>query len=49
MTRSLLFVLALGAAARAGDGIEWAESLEKAKAESARDGRPVIAYFTFDT
>jgi len=31
------------------DQIEWAQDLESAKAQSAKDGRPVIAYFTFET
>ncbi len=29
--------------------IEWAKSLAAAMALSAKDGRPVISYFTFDT
>ncbi len=28
--------------------IEWAESLDAALAQSAKDGRPVITYWTFD-
>ncbi len=44
-----LFVL--GAVAFAGDpaAIEWAPDLETAFERSKEDGRPVIAYFTFDT
>ena len=30
-------------------GIAWAGGLEAAQAQSKRDGRPVILYFTFDT
>ncbi len=30
-------------------GIAWDESLAVAQAAAAEDGRPVIAYFTFDT
>ena len=35
----------------AGDpaDIEWAPDLETAFERSKQDGRPVIAYFTFDT
>ena len=29
--------------------IAWAKDLAHAKAQSARDGRPVLLYFTFDT
>jgi len=32
----------------AGDGIEWSKNLDAARAESARSGRPVLLYFTFD-
>ena len=28
---------------------EWAKDLETAKAQSKKDGRPVVLYFTFDT
>lgn len=30
-------------------GIEWARDLDAALAASRADGRPVIAYFTFET
>ena len=33
----------------AADKISWQHDLERALAQSAKDGRPVIAYFTFDT
>jgi len=29
--------------------VAWVENLETAHALSAEDGKPVIAYFTFDT
>ncbi len=29
-------------------GIEWGKDLDAAMAQSAKDGRPVITYFTFD-
>lgn len=28
---------------------EWVKDLDTAMAQSAKDGRPVIAYFTFET
>jgi hypothetical protein len=31
------------------DAIEWAKDLETAMAQSEKDGRPVITYWTFDT
>ncbi len=31
------------------DTIEWSKDLEAAMAQSAKDGRPVIAYLTFET
>ena len=30
-------------------GIAWEKDLASARAESAKDGRPVALYFTFDT
>ena len=33
----------------AQDAIEWAKDLETAMAQSKKDGRPVITYWTFDT
>ena len=30
-------------------GLTWAQNLAAAHAESARDGKPVVAYFTFET
>ena len=44
-----LFVL--GAVAFAGEpaAIEWSPDLKTAFERSKEDGRPVIAYFTFDT
>jgi hypothetical protein len=42
-------LLLLAAAAPAGDGIEWAKDLDEAKAQSIKSGRPMLAYFTFDT
>ena len=35
--------------ASAGDTIEWSKNLNAARAESVRSGRPLLAYFTFDT
>ncbi len=29
--------------------IDWAKDLDAAMAQSAKDGRPVIAYLTFET
>ena len=53
-TLALAAVLAAAAApASAGEtpkgDIQWVHTLEEAQALSAKDGRPVIAYFTFDT
>ena len=48
MQRIALAFLALGATAFA-DGIEWSKDLATAQAQAARDGRPVLLYFTFDT
>jgi hypothetical protein len=49
----ILVLLALIAAVAGGDekssGIEWGNDLEKALAQSKKDGRPVLAYFTFET
>lgn len=39
----------LAPGASAGDSITWAKDLEAARAQSAKSGRPVLAYFTFDT
>ena len=33
----------------AAEKIEWAKGLDAAVAEAAKDNRPVITYFTFDT
>ena len=30
-------------------GIAWERDLDAAKAAAAKDGKPVVAYFTFDT
>ncbi|MHC4549870.1 MAG: hypothetical protein ACYTEZ_13940 [Planctomycetota bacterium] len=48
MKRIALAFLALGTAAFA-QGIEWSRDLEQARRQAARDGRPVLLYFTFDT
>jgi hypothetical protein len=48
MKRIALVLLTLGTAALAG-GIEWSKDLATARAQAARDGRPVLLYFTFDT
>lgn len=49
---SLLLILATTAAAAADEkkapAIQWAADLEAAMKQSAKDGRPVIAYFTFN-
>ena len=42
-------LLLLAAQAWAGDGITWVDGFDKAKAESIRSGRPLLAYFTFDS
>lgn len=47
--RSLSIVLLLACAARAGEAIAWAKDLDDAKAKSKKTGKPVLAYFTFDT
>ena len=47
--KRLAWILALGAIAHGGEGIEWGQSLDAAEKQSARDGRPVVLYFTFDT
>ena len=31
------------------DSIEWAKDLDTALAQSKKDGRPVITYWTFET
>ena len=56
MTTALVAALVLGTpapaqqAAEAATGkIAWQHDLEQALAQSGKDGRPVIAYFTFDT
>jgi len=46
--RIALAFFALVATALA-DGIEWSKDLATAQAQAARDGRPVLLYFTFDT
>ena len=46
--RAIPLLLAASVAA-AGEGITWAKDLETAMTLSVKDGRPVIAYFTFDT
>lgn len=43
MLATLLAILAVQ------DSIEWAKDVESAMAQSAKDGRPVIAYLTFET
>ena len=55
MTRRLAFllivVLAVGAATAEEEakGIAWMHDLDRAIALAKEDGRPVIAYFTFET
>lgn len=34
---------------KSAEQIEWVKDLDAAMAQSAKDGRPVITYFTFDT
>ncbi|MGQ0613401.1 MAG: hypothetical protein ACT4PV_06665 [Planctomycetaceae bacterium] len=48
MQRALTTLL-LAASAAAADGIVFERDLEAARAAAARDGRPVLLYFTFDT
>lgn len=47
----LLCACALTAASAGGSetGIEWTKDIATAMQLSAKDGRPVITYFTFDT
>jgi hypothetical protein len=42
-------VLLLACAAQAGESIAWAKDLEDAKEKAKASGRPVLAYFTFDS
>jgi hypothetical protein len=48
MRRTTIALLALAGTAFP-DGIEWSKDLATAQAQAARDGRPVLLYFTFDT
>ena len=45
-TMTILFLAAVG---YGDDGIEWAQDLADAKARSKTSGKPLLAYFTFDT
>lgn len=47
LTLSLLLLSA--AQAERGPGIDWCKDLATAQAQSARDNRPVLLYFTFET
>lgn len=54
-TTILVAMLAIRGACTAGDTtlqdapqIEWAGNLDAALAQSAKDGRPVITYWTYD-
>ena len=54
MARKLVLLLLLAVAAGAWaeekpGGIEWMHDLGKALALAKEDGRPVLAYFTFET
>lgn len=42
-------VLTLLAGAAFAEGIAWSRDLAAAREQAARDGRPVLLYFTFDT
>ena len=48
MKRALALAV-IYSAAWAGDGIEWEPDLATAAQRAAKDGRPVLLYFTFDT
>lgn len=41
--------LLLSTGAFAGESIEWVQTLDDARAQSKESGRPVLAYFTFNT
>ncbi len=43
-----MLTLALALLAQA-ESIDWAKDFDTAMAKSAKDGRPVIAYLTFET
>jgi len=45
----LIVAAVLAIAQEKAEAIEWAKDLETAMAQSAKDGRPVITYWTFDT
>lgn len=47
--RVSLALLAMLVPGQQDGGIQWERDLATAKARSAKDGRPVIAYFTFET
>ena len=47
MKRAL--ALAILCSAAWADGIEWEPDLATATQRAAKDGRPVLLYFTFDT
>ena len=51
MFRAALLSLTLGAwvAAEEPGEIAWSKDLATARAQAARDGRPVLLYFTFET
>jgi len=48
MSRIALALLSLGVGV-ATAGIEWEKDLPAARAAAKEDGRPVLAYFTFET
>lgn len=45
----LLSAMLAGTAAAQGETILWEKDLATATAKSGETGRPVLAYFTFDT
>jgi hypothetical protein len=46
---NLMTAALLAFAQEKAEAIEWVKDLETAMAQSAKDGRPVITYWTFDT
>ena len=47
MTGVLLLLALLGAPQDRPGKFEWAKDLDSAMAQSAKDGRPVVTYWTF--
>ena len=46
---AFVLLLTLAAAAEEPTKIAWEKDLTTARNEAARDGRPLLLYFTFDT